>query len=352
MTATRGLQAAFLVAVFLGLTGCDQPERVERDSFGSQLLRETFAAIGRGESNAALRQVDKLRAEFGEDLFLSMATERERDRVTMLGVNACLEKGDLTGAQRFLRDELARRGKVPVILDSEARVAALLALRGYVGQMPFRSSEEASAALRSLGSFTDRLNASPSYPLWHRQQLDMIAALQESERRESLRQLVLESDWRSATDPEFVPLILAQIAAADPNGPLGRTLLSAAETTGTRVPADAAPDVRMLHAAIGLWTLGTSASGPATTDDADAPGCMSERVLAAVRAGQRGGWRDALAFVEQAEAVAPVPSGHMEAIFRPLALPAGQYLAKPWRSPFPSFTDCLHRIAQIRDDAL
>ncbi len=330
------------------LNGCRQPEAPDYDRFRSQLVQELFEQMATGNSQAAVRQLERLQELSPTQEFYTLALPRERERLAVQKINILIREGKLEAAwsqAASLPPTMA--GSAPIQACRET-VAALRALEAYCQQLPFADFATASQASKALARHSRTLIQSESFRQWHDRQQSLMADLQRREARQALGQLIQDCDLLAVAEPDLLPTLLASLAAADPDDRVQPMLLQIIGQTPAPDLHDREPDdflSVLLQDSVANLAAGAekNASGP--------PSSLSGQLNRVWALASDRRLAEAVGQLEALMGRVPVAEAHLARLANGFVLRREQFLARPWQSPCPSITDYLNRVAQIREQA-
>ena len=352
-----------LTLAILAATGCTKPETAPApDPIPAQATQELFKALAASRTadvDKALRRVQDLNPQ---DTFPGQLRRQMHLRDGLAEINRLLAQGKLSAAQQILTKLEREIGATPELLGVRDTLGALNAIAACRRGEPYRTSVAAAAALAVVRTAEAPLKESPSYQAFMRQQEQALAKLA---RQEKLA--------------EFQKQLLRYDAALVAGSPETGKILEALRTLGEGVP-DLSPAAALVlekqpsTEALAAWLipshwqeremrpllevvfcrewarlspeqrakLAPLAIGPET------PTTVCGKILlvrACLATGQEKRAREWAEHVARHYAVSPELAG--EALTA-LALPPEALKPKAWTAPFPTVTDYLERLEQLR----
>ena len=349
-----------LLTAFLGTSGCGEKDAVPApDRVPAQATQALFRALAANRKADLERALGRLRDLNPQDPF----PQQFRQQLDgLVEINRCLAQGRLSGAQQVLARLEREIGAVPALLPARDALAALAAVAAYHRGEPYRTSQTLEQALTALRIVEAPLKEAPAYADWIKLQELQLARLVRREKLAAFttRLLAYDADMTAGSRDALKSLaVLRAVAAGMTNLPTAAKLVLAetpglAELEGCLLPArwqdrDERPALELLFCR--EWPrltpelrarLAPLAIGPAI------PTTVSGKILlirACLATGQNRRAREWTEHVARRHAVSPELAG---AALTAFALPPEQFRSKPWSTPFPTVTDYLERLEQLR----
>jgi len=349
-----------LLLGLVALTGCRKRESARYERFKTQLVQEAFEHLAEGRSGRTAKLLQRLQDVSPDEPFYALALAHEQERQAFRQLNQLLVKGRLDKAREFLQQGTGRGASgSPGFARAERIVAALQALEEHLRELPFANSADAEAALKRWEEHLPILNQSPAFQAWLAEQQNDLERLRAKERDEALARLTPACDLAIVSGDPNADLILARIKALDRD----YVLLSVVEAGPAAALAGAPrsnsdPDAAALFlasvemAACRSWfALSADAKATLRKGLADEPvGSLSGLLVRALLAAEAGDVGDAATRVRELAAAAAIGPAFVDCLLQRAVLPEHQFAARCWRSPFPSVSDLLNRIAQLREN--
>lgn len=337
----------------------------QADSYPAQRLRDAdwaFEALAEGDTERLLKSLDRLRGRYADDAFAERLAELERSRTTLTCVNQALLKGDPADARKCLdRDARGTLEDSPVSRAVPA-VEALEAFAGYLRGRPYPDGARWAAAMGRLDAYATALADSPTFVAWQARERQALAACLRNEWTERVKAQMAVCEQSIIQERVETDVNVRDLARLAPDHPL-----VAIENGLTREPRRPVAD---LLAEAGRLPWGREAvelafcrhAGELSAADArrvlaflgEAPPATAAGLrVKALLGGPAGEAALALDNARQELARPPARNAAADAAFmgrvvEGAVLPSRQFLAGPWLTPFPSVSDALARLAQLR----
>lgn len=351
---------AALAGVAVWSTGCGKSAPPAYDRVQAQLVHELFQSLADGKDEAALRQVGRLEDAVPGHPFVTAVGPRTRARAAIKRVNELLAEGELTRAREFLMQEVASHGTSPELDSATEALRAVAALDACVRTGAHARSETLAKALAPLARHEHVLSRSATYSDWLTRQKQLVDALRKREHEQALREAASRYDEAVLTLDGSADACLEKLLALDPESPGSRchklllqgtfddilSRVEAAVVAGG--PAVAAVEVTLFRAWPSLPPDVRSRLAPCLT--ARPPdGALCGMLLRAETALDREDIPSAVRLLESVCRQTMPSRDYVGRFLTRLLLPREQFLARPWRVPFPSATDLLNRVTQLRE---
>ena len=324
------------------------------------MVHELFQSLADGKDEAALRQLGRLGDAVPGHPFVTAAGPRTRARAAVQRVNELLKAGKLARAREFLVQETASHGTSQELDSAAEELRALAVLETCVRSGPHGRSVPLAEALAPLARHEDALARSPAFREWLKDQRELVVALREREHEEALREAAARYDEAVLTLDDSADACLERLLELDPESPAARchgpvlhgrldgihSLLRAAVEAGG--PAVQAVEVTLFRAWPSLPPEARARLVPCL--GAPAPGgALCGLLLRAETALDRDDIPSAVSLLERVCRQTMPSADHVGRFLTRLVLPREQFLARPWRVPFPTATDLLNRTTQLRE---
>jgi hypothetical protein len=322
------------------------------------MVQAMFEQLAAGRSEDALRSVSRLQDLSPGQPLLALARMHEEKRLVLTRASASLAQGELRETQRLLAAQKARLGASPAFAVAEALVDSLQAVAAYEQQLPFADSFAAGTALARVVAAQPALAGSGTFHVWLQRQTTMVEALRQVERERCLRQLAQAYDLAVVSGAANRELVLAQLLALEPRHPVARfrELLGSAgpsELTGflaAQLPGQGAEAVTLEAALCCHWDSVPAATREAARDRLAAEAASLAGLLLRARIAAEGGARGtAVTLAERLCRQVPLRRDVLSDLVTQAVLAPGQFTARPWRATFPTMTDWLNRLTQVRE---
>ena len=348
---------ALFAAILCG-TGCRESSHPELERLNTQLIQAAFDELATGEPDRAIKLLQRLGDTGRGAAFLQEARARERECRALLQFRALVRQGRFADARKLLDAEASHAGLSAQLGKASKLLPALAALSACSQSVRFAGSEQAGAALSGLAAYDAVLGESSTFRAWRREQQRAVTVLRASERAAVVRQLVCEYDLAVVAGDPAADTVLALLALEQPGHPLlrppGRLLTAGRWDVSELGPAGGASGGTSADLEISACRHWTVLSGP-TRDrlreiTRDRQPVTLRRILLRVLLDSRtpdlGG---AVARIRELAAVVPVSPAFLAGLLKESVMPPTQFRAGCWRCPFPSVTDYLTRLVQVRE---
>lgn len=333
--------ACILLSLLL-LSGCGNREDVQYDNTRTQLLRRLFDNLTRGESDQALRDIERLRTLTDPTPFYRQVEEHERIRKQLAGAAQAIRNGNPDEALPILRRLDQRFPDTEAVQKARLNCRALNALQNTVRELPASWAEQQQAALAKLKPYRDTLAEISVFQKWHDKQQKRLAQMKQREHAEARRQLSNELDFAIVSHRKAAPLVLAQLAAVNADF---RTALekraqhsSPASTPDTMVP---------LETVLALLGSGNPADASESKPSRARSAWRSQQLLEALNSARRGHWSPAFRQLSRIHLESPLDR-HYSTVMLTYFLPDDAKGDGPPRvPPCPSVPEILQLIADV-----
>jgi len=351
---------SWLVALLLlSAAGCGRDQTPAYNRLPFEITQAFFAATDKGDVVQAEKELKRLQDITPNQPF-SVISRREMNlRKRQAEAIQFCQQGRLEEAQKVLREVQQQFGQVPELQEIEQTITALQAVQAYSRQAPFTSSAAGTKALALVLAQKTALAGSAAFQSWLQVQERAIAGLRRRESSQELRQLLQAYDLALVSakgEPNAVLRQITDLAPGNPTAESARQLLV--------LPADqldpwmAKPEA-WAEPLGGLclelvfareWPRLTLAAQQrlASLELPPEPFSSSGMLLRARLAAVKGSIIPAAAWVERLARQTPVAKPLVEEGLTTLLFPKDQFQARAWRAPFPSITDYLDRLEQLR----
>ena len=362
-TAGSWRQTAVRLAVLVGLlffgVGCNRQKLPDYDRLQFQVLRDYFT-VSADDPVQAEKQLNKLDDLSPGQPLVPIGRRQEKLRQTMITLNRLARERRLTDARGFITTMKAQLGPVPELLYAEMVFAALDTVETYRQLQPFSRSRDVEKALEPVLRQRAILDQSPAFPAWLKAQDTEIRRLQAQELAQEFRRKLQEYDRLLISGQTGAGNLLQDMKKLNVPGP--EVTLAMQWLTGQtkEIPvlleaatADAS-SIRHIAAEIGLcqeWPNLTKPQQEAVAvrwEKAD-PVSMHGKLLQIRILFLRNRLAEAIGRSQELARQTALPQALVSSGLTAFVLPKEQYLARSWRTPYPSFTDLLLRLEQIRD---
>jgi hypothetical protein len=320
--------------------------------------------MAEGRNRHAHEALVQLQELFPDEVFVPLALPREEDAVLLRDVGELVAAGDLETATERLALRVQAGGRTSAVVAAEESVAALLALRDYLAAQPYPSARAMATALGRLSSdgAVRILSSSPRFQAWFAEQEEVLRVRQRREEEERLLELTHEfSAAVSGGNAAARELTLSRIRELDPRHPACRVQDERGRGLDLAAVADAARQTPwgrsgLAPALLQVWPELTPAQKrlgvKLAAGMADTEPTVATDLLAALAAADRDTPAQALAALQRACRRGPVASEYLVTLIPQILLPREQFLARPWRTPFPTAVDAVSALVQIADHRL
>lgn len=343
---------ALLAALPLLLAGCREGNAPGYERLRAQLLREAFGALNGRDPDRALLLLGRLEDLSPDQPFWRLAAAREAEHWRLAELNRLVSMGEFEKAQAFIRSETTKSGVSGALSKAVGLPEALLAVQAYACLPPPTDSHVAQNALRSLEPHRALLKTSPTFVKWHKAEVRRYEALRDGERREHLTRL-LDAYDQAVVAGSRTDSILRQFQRQAPKhaivtfsnkarkGRWSEILATARQNGNCRAAIELLacqqwPDIPEPLAA---WI--TSARPPHET--------MAGILVHALISAERGKLVPLRASLARLPVDAHLADRYVSHFLEIGVLPKTQFAASCWRAPFPSVTDMLNRVVQVRE---
>ncbi len=355
---------ACLLALLLP-AGCGGPDVAPpADRLPAQMTKELFDAVASRDHARINKALQRIQDAFPADPFPEMVRRQVYLRDGLVEINRSLAQGRLPAAHAALARLERELGVVPELLPVRDALAALDALSAHRRGGPYRTSAEAERALAAVTSGDAPFHDLPSYKSWRETQQAELAVLVQQEKRAmfavrltawdvlavagkdeaekelaGLRKVAAELAGLPAAaalfqNPEPAPADLEPwLDAAKWNDPASRPYL---EIVFCREWPRLAPPLRARLAPL------AAAGTPATA---------SGEVLAVRAAAQAGKAAQACMLGERLLRKRQLSQALVAEGVAGLYLPPDAMKTRAWTVPFPTLTDYLDHLEQLRRSA-
>lgn len=325
------------------LCGCGNSEKVPYHSTRPQILRRLFDNLTRGESDQALREIQRLRTITEPNTFYRQIEEHEQIRKQLAEADQTIRSGQPDEALPALRRLDQRFPGTETVQEALRNCQALTALQTVVRDLPAPWAEEQQDTLAALKPHRSTLKTSDTFQQWHAKQKQRLARMKQREHTEAHRQLRGELDLALVSHRAAAHLVLAQLAAADPD--IRDTLEKRARRSDPLPsPTDTMPP---LETALSLLANGNPVDASVSTPSRARFPWRSQQLLTALDSALRGEWSSAFRQLGKVHLESPLDR-HYSTVVLTSFLPDGLNEARPPQgNPCPSVSEMLRIIADI-----
>ncbi|MFW5802523.1 MAG: hypothetical protein ACOCWJ_01275 [Verrucomicrobiota bacterium] len=325
------------------LCGCGNSEEIQYDNTRTQLLQRLFDNLTRGESDQALREIERLRALTDPSPFYRQIEEHEQIRQQLADAIQAMHNGQPDKALPRLRRLNQRFPATEAVDEAFRNCQALTALQTTVRDLPASWAEQQQAALASLKPNRDTLAATETFQKWYAEQKKHLARKKQSEHTEAQRQLRSELDLALISHRAAAPLVLAQLAAT--NTDIRNTLEKRARHSAPFLsPSD---NLLPLEAALCLTGSGNPADVSESKPSRARSPWRSRQLLAALDSARSGEWSPAFRQLNEIHLESPLDSHYSTVILTTFFPDGANGFRPPQVSPCPSVSELLQAIADI-----
>ena len=358
LTGQRGWIASLLL-VLLATAGCGRSKAPAYNRLPFEITQAFFAAAEKGDVAQADKELKRLQDITPGQPFTVISRREMNLRKRQADVTRLCQQGRLDEARTALREAQQQLGPVPELQALEQTIAALQVVQAYNQQAPFTSSAAATKALAPVLGQKAILAGSTAFQSWLDAQERAVAGLRRRESSQELRQLLQAYDLALISAKGEPDAILRQIAELAPNNPTAESARQLMTLSADQLdPWMSKPEV-WAEPLRGLclelvfareWPRLTLAARQrlALLELPPEPFSAAGMVLRARLAAVKGNIIPAAAWVERLVRQAPLAKPLVEEGLTTLLFPKDQFQARAWRAPFPSITDYLDRLEQLR----
>jgi hypothetical protein len=354
-----------VLAVFL-VAGCGGRESSDtlppRDTLKSQVVFDLFDALEAENVKVALASIDRLRGFTNETEFLDLIEQRERNRWLTERTRIFLEKGEYGTAVDFVERYMQHEGVSNFADRLRGQLVALNEIVEYRRNYPFASATDAEDRLSLLRRNVHAINDHQQVQDWLKRQSQLVQDQRLLEQEKDVSFLLFAADRHTVNGRfEEAHLVVSQLALQLPRHPL--VMLRQAMASGDyealrRTIVEHRRDTtfnRNIEIAAALCWEQLQDYRPFLTAMYKYLRFWPPASLSGVRL------RIQLAFMKGQTALAVRQVRQLREwgtqldrrligrLMGDSILSREQFQARPWRAPFPTVTDVLNRIAQIRE---
>ena len=351
-----------LVLLAACLAGCSKQSAVEYDNFESQLLSDCLDSLANHSPDRTLKALERLRDARVSERFSNFAIEHEKLRLLVHEVNAALAAGDFDEAEQRVRTVGNTGSETEVVRQIKQLLAALHALQAYRNADPENASSTAFAErLDILSPHIETLSASPGFSRFLIGEHARLETIKRQERERLLRSLLLDLDRTILASPRRAELMVAELAAIDPDHTL-LAMRQAALARDWRKLAGIAREEsvpgggnRCLEMVLCLYwqQLPEQARRILVTGvSSDTSGSLSGLLLQARHAARAGRYTEAVGTLRELGAITPLSQDITANLIREAGYASKDFEAAQWRTPCPNVTDILLQMADARGKSL
>ncbi len=328
------------------------------------MTRELFDALASRDTARIDKVLSRIQDASPADLFPELLRRQIRLRDGLGEINRELAQGRLSAAQAVLARLRRQLGETPELLAVNETLNALAAVSNHRRHAPYRTSALARKSLDAVAAMETPVQNSPLYAAWKKTQEETIAQLVVQERLASFRKRLLAYGTLAAADDPAAGTELAALRTEASSLPelsaAVRLLLGEVPETAALEPflapaawkdAAARPALEILFCREWPRLPEALRNRAALLPDLDKSATVCGELLEIRAAVQSGRTPQACRLAERllrSHAVAPsLVAEWMGAMI----LPQEQLKGKAWTAPFPTLTDYLDRLEQLRRSA-
>ncbi len=354
------MRAVFFVVILAVLAaGCRPPPVPAFEDVSGQIMADYFAAAAGSDATQAERQLKRLQDALPEAVFPTLARRKTRLRVVLVDLNKLLRDGRVEEAAVFITKAVRELGPVPDLKRADEAVQALRTVFLYRRQGPFLRSDAMEQALVPVLARQAVLERSPEFKQWLARQTHAVTDLRRKETESEAQKLFSAYDdalLTGRTDPDAC---LTRLAVLGANSAAVARTLELVRTPADRLEAwldqaaawaDPVQAGSLEVAFCREWAKLTPAvrARLALQKFPAEPATLCGILLRARLALAAGNLPQATAWAERLVRQTPVSEALLTEGLCALVLPRDQFRARTWRAPFPTLTDFLNRLEQLR----
>lgn len=326
-----------LFVVPLLFCGCGDREADTYPELEYQVAEEGLHALSESDPAVALPKAERMAAAFPDNDFPAMAVSHEKTRHYLSEINHSLSQGDVESARRTLAEKLSGLGEHEFVEVNTPVLEGLQILKTYLAAKPYKDAESMGRAMDTLKPCRKYLAAGESFRIWYTSELQALEERRRIEYLETASLMAQELNYASASGYGDSEMMLAQVYL----------LLE----KGRAMDGDTESDQQVFKKTVGPVVLFEQnlLNSISSSDVSSQVGCM-DSILVAVTCAENGRRNEALDILELLNEVgvkAPSPELTEKVSFS-LGFDKELFNAGSWRKPFPSITDYLNRISQIK----
>jgi len=337
--------------------GCDRAEAPVYNHLRTEMLQETLSALEQGDSDLALVGLERLGAMLGDPSATRSLAEQERNRIALGRVNVALAGGDLAAAQAALDEWTRKHGTSDELERLNPVMAALSVLETYLKRQPYKDADRALTAFASVRKQQRVLGGVPDFVAWASAEAARLQERKRVETERKIEELLVGCDLAVARGDPRAEMMFEEIVALAPEHVVSKAVrqFEAGDWEGRDPPGEALRARKPgVHEMLTCWHWGRLRSEDRRRVAKQLAGQPAHTLagwrlqfLIALETGDRPqALQTARRFADSGEAP---PSETTERGLEALVLPRKQFLARPWRTPFPAISDVLSRVTQLKE---
>jgi len=347
-----------LTGLLLLFTGCNRVKAPDYDRLQYQLLRDYFAATN--DPVQAEKLLDKLADLSPGQPLITLARKQEQFRQVMFTLNRLARERRLEEARNFITLMKAQHGPLPELLQAETIFNALAAVENYRKQQPYSRSADAVKALEPVLRQGSVLNPEPAFGIWLQAQDEDIRQLKARELIQEFNRKLLDLDRLLISGAPNAGTLLQEMKKMNvptaeagpalqgltvpvPDFPASLEALTASPASPLRTVAE----IRLCQA----WPELTRAQQDAIASrfEKAEPVSRHGKLLQIRILARRGQMAEAIIRSQDLIRQTALSKELVSEGLTVFVLPKEQFLARNWLTPFPTFTDFLLRLEQLRN---
>jgi hypothetical protein len=327
--------------------GCRQAAAPDYERLRSQMILELFEHMANANAADSLPLLKRLEEISPALPFFPQARSHQQTLLCVQQLNRLLHDGKLDEARQTLTEQSREGLDAPLVRTWQQGLGSLTALDAYCRQLPYPNSAKATGALQTLTPHLDILNRHPAFSNWLDQQKHQISELRQREHRQTMRKLIQDCDRIAISNSAKANQILKKIAAADPD--LAKIVSGSGQADFSSSEEDPLTEAALKLQEIVRWRALSGGQGNVALLAAPqaSPLSLSGQAIQAYTLASRGRTAEAVDLLAKISRQARVEPSQLSPFLTRFILPREQFLARPWRSPFPGVTDYLNRLGQI-----
>ena len=361
-----GVSGLFLLLPVLLTAGCGRGDASQslppRDTLKSQVVFDLFNALEAENVKVALSSIERLRGFTDETEFLDLTEQRERNRWLIQRTRIFLDKGEYSTAVDFVERYMQHEGVSNFADSLRGQLVALNEIVEFRRNYPFASATDAEDRLSLLSRNVHAIREYKQVQDWLTRQSQLVQDQRLMEQEKEVAPLLFAADQHTVNGRfDDAHLLVSQLARELPSHPLVKLRRAMAsgnyeelrstivehrrDTTFNRNLEIAAalcweqlqdyqPFLNAMYKYLRFWP----------------PASLSGVRLRIQLAFMKGQTALAVRQVRQLrEWGTQLDRRLIGRLMGDSILSREQFQARPWRAPFPTVTDVLNRIAQIRE---
>jgi hypothetical protein len=336
-----------VLPLLLCFGGCRQAAAPDYERLRSQMILELFEHMADANAADSLPLLKRLEEISPALPFFPQAHSRQQRLLCVQQLNRLLHDGKLEEARQTLSEQARDGLDAPLVSTWQQGLDSLTALDAYCLQLPYPNSGMATSALQTLTPHLDTLNRHPDFSAWLEQQKRQISELRQREHRQTMRKLIQDCDRIAISNSAKADEILKKIAGADPV--LAKIVSGAGQPDFSSSEEDSLADAALKLQEIVRWRALSNGQGNIAipADPQTPPRSLAGQAVQAYALASQGRTAEAVDVLAKISRQARVEPSQLSPFLTRFILPREQFLARPWRSPFPGVTDYLNRLGQI-----